>query len=108
MLSTFAPDGANEANEVGSPCHVIPNCTPPSASQARPDLAASLLVRGPRNCNVVAMVTTRDADKEWARELSAKIQEADTLCSVAYAGAVVEKVTGALPFWCGRGFWWGL
>jgi hypothetical protein len=54
------------------------------------------------------MVTTRDADKEWARELSAKIQEADTLCSVAYAGAVVEKVTGALPFWCGRGFWWGL
>jgi hypothetical protein len=54
------------------------------------------------------MVTTRDADKEWARELSAKIQEADSLCSVAYTGAVVEKVTGALLFWCGRGFWWGL
>ena len=92
--------------------------TSPSASQApvawfvvhspRPDLAASLLVRGPPNCNVVAMVTTRDADKEWARELSAKIQEADSLCSVAYTGAVVEKVTGALLFWCGRGFWWGL
>ena len=59
-----------------------------------PNLWASLIVRGPRPCNVVHMVPSNVDLPDFAAEVRALILKADGLAVPGYAGVLHEALLG--------------